>query len=202
MTSQYKNPRLLILGGALIQRSHNQLASIKTLLQQENQISLFEDLIHRSQSLTILVMFLGPLGSIWEISWGRLSQKTWQQVYMNFPFFMLAIDMDVTSKTSMPDETMHFVLETLQAVVKEEPVISPIILNMWALHVSDPSMSIDVLDVLEAIQDAPGCVDPLVTRVLPYMGPILNKPQQQPDGLFAGSLDLLTMLLKASYRIY
>ncbi|KAI3780083.1 hypothetical protein L2E82_09967 [Cichorium intybus] len=191
MTSQYKNPRLLILGGALIQRSHNQLASIKTLLQQENQISLFEDLIHRSQSLTILVMFLGPLGSIWEISWGRLSQKTWQQVYMNFPFFMLA-----------SDETMHFVLETLQAVVREEPVISPIILNMWALHVSDPSMSIDVLDVLEAIQDAPGCVDPLVTRVLPYMGPILNKPQQQPDGLFAGSLDLLTMLLKASYRIY
>ncbi|XP_023734169.1 putative 1-phosphatidylinositol-3-phosphate 5-kinase FAB1C [Lactuca sativa] len=36
MTSQYKNPRLLILGGALeYQRSHNQLASIETLLQQE-----------------------------------------------------------------------------------------------------------------------------------------------------------------------
>ncbi|KVH97638.1 Chaperonin Cpn60/TCP-1 [Cynara cardunculus var. scolymus] len=36
MTSQYKNPRLLILGGALeYQRSHNQLASIEALLQQE-----------------------------------------------------------------------------------------------------------------------------------------------------------------------
>ncbi|KAI7735831.1 hypothetical protein M8C21_017115, partial [Ambrosia artemisiifolia] len=36
MTSQYKNPRLLILGGALeYQRAHNQLASIETLLQQE-----------------------------------------------------------------------------------------------------------------------------------------------------------------------
>ncbi|KAM0016737.1 putative 1-phosphatidylinositol-3-phosphate 5-kinase [Helianthus debilis subsp. tardiflorus] len=36
MTSQYKNPWLLILGGALeYQRAHNQLASIETLLQQE-----------------------------------------------------------------------------------------------------------------------------------------------------------------------
>ncbi|CAH1420337.1 unnamed protein product [Lactuca virosa] len=102
------------------------------------------------------------------------------------------------------DETMHLVLETLQAAVRAghesalsiEPVISPIILNMWALHVSDPFISIDALDVLEAIKNAPGCVHPLVLRVLPYVGPILNKPQQQPDGLVAGSLDLLTMLLK------
>ncbi|KAI7745225.1 hypothetical protein M8C21_029913 [Ambrosia artemisiifolia] len=36
MTSQYKNPRLLILGGALeYQRAHDQLASMETLLQQE-----------------------------------------------------------------------------------------------------------------------------------------------------------------------
>ncbi|KAI3768813.1 hypothetical protein L2E82_19648 [Cichorium intybus] len=112
------------------------------------------------------------------------------------------------------DETMHFVLETLQAVVREgcgnfslwvmnlhcsiEPVISPIILNMWALHVSDPSMSIDALDVLEAIKDAPRCVDPLVARVLPYMGPILNKPQQQPDGLFAAQCVTLGFSLSQS----
>ncbi|KAK1551915.1 hypothetical protein Q3G72_007192 [Acer saccharum] len=37
MTSQYKNPRLLILGGALeYQKIPNQLASFNTLLQQEN----------------------------------------------------------------------------------------------------------------------------------------------------------------------
>ncbi|KAK6157731.1 hypothetical protein DH2020_011979 [Rehmannia glutinosa] len=76
------------------------------------------------------------------------------------------------------DETMHLVLETLQAAVKAgyaisasiEPVISPIMLNMWASHVSDPFISIDALEVLE--------------------------PQQQPDGLVAGSLDLVTMLVK------
>ncbi|CAK9157331.1 unnamed protein product [Ilex paraguariensis] len=104
------------------------------------------------------------------------------------------------------DETMHLVLETLQAAVKAgheasasiEPIISPIILNIWALHVSDPFISIDALEVLEAIKSSPGCIRPLVSRVLPYIQPILNKPQQQPDGLVAGSLDLVTMLLKGA----
>ncbi|KAK4376525.1 hypothetical protein RND71_002821 [Anisodus tanguticus] len=76
------------------------------------------------------------------------------------------------------DETMHLVLETLQEAVKAgpelavsiEPVLSPIILNMWASNVADPFVSIDALEVLE--------------------------PQQQPEGLVAGSLDLVTMLLK------
>ncbi|XVE74462.1 hypothetical protein DITRI_Ditri12bG0018900 [Diplodiscus trichospermus] len=103
------------------------------------------------------------------------------------------------------DETLHLVLETLQAAIRAghessvsaEPIISPIILNMWAMHVSDPFISIDAIEVLEAIKNAPGCICPLASRILPYLGPILNKPQQQPDGLVAGSLDLLTMLLKA-----
>ncbi|XP_011077523.1 importin-9 isoform X2 [Sesamum indicum] len=102
------------------------------------------------------------------------------------------------------EETMHLVLETLQAAVKAahevsasiEPVVSPTILNMWASHVSDPFISIDALEVLEAIKNAPGCIHPLVSRVLPYIGPILSNPQQQPDGLVAGSLDLVTMLVK------
>ncbi|KAL3510909.1 hypothetical protein ACH5RR_030310 [Cinchona calisaya] len=102
------------------------------------------------------------------------------------------------------DETMHLVLETLQAAATAgnkalaaiEPILSPIILNMWASHVSDPFISIDAIELLEAIKNAPGCIHPLVSRVLPYTAPILNKPRQQPDGLVAGSLDLLTMLLK------
>ncbi|OVA12506.1 hypothetical protein BVC80_9011g12 [Macleaya cordata] len=102
------------------------------------------------------------------------------------------------------DETLHLVLETLQAAVKAghealvsiEPIISPMILNMWALHVSDPFISIDAVEVLEAVKSAPGCMRPLVSRVLPSIGPILEKSQQQPDGLVAGSLDLMTMLLK------
>ncbi|KAK6788599.1 hypothetical protein RDI58_012397 [Solanum bulbocastanum] len=104
------------------------------------------------------------------------------------------------------DETMHLVLETLQEAVKAgpdlvvsiEPVLSPIILNMWASNVADPFVSIDALEVLEAIKNAPGCIHPVVSRVLPYIGPILNNPQQQPEGLVAASLDLMTMLLKSA----
>ncbi|KAL2904939.1 Importin-9 [Bienertia sinuspersici] len=48
----------------------------------------------------------------------------------------------------------------------------------------------------KAIKNAPGCIQPLVSRVVPYVGPILSQPKQQPDGLVAGSLDLVTMLLK------
>ncbi|XP_006348597.1 importin-9 isoform X2 [Solanum tuberosum] len=104
------------------------------------------------------------------------------------------------------DETMHLVLETLQEAVKAgpdlvvsiEPVLSPIILNMWASNVADPFVSIDALEVLEAIKNAPSCIHPVVSRVLPYIGPILNNPQQQPEGLVAASLDLVTMLLKSA----
>ncbi|KAF3430975.1 hypothetical protein FNV43_RR25705 [Rhamnella rubrinervis] len=102
------------------------------------------------------------------------------------------------------DETLHLVLETLQASIKAgqeiassiEPVISPLILNMWVSHVSDPFISIDAIEVLETLKNAPGCLHQLVSRILPYIWPILNKSQQQPDGLVAGSLDLVTMLLK------
>ncbi|KAF5184289.1 importin-9-like [Thalictrum thalictroides] len=101
-------------------------------------------------------------------------------------------------------EALHLILETLQAAVRAghegivtiESIISPMMLNIWAARVSDPFISIDVVEVLEAIKDAPGCIQPLVLRVLPSIGPILGKPQQQPEGVVAGSLDLITMLLK------
>ncbi|KAL6520028.1 hypothetical protein OROHE_017171 [Orobanche hederae] len=77
---------------------------------------------------------------------------------------------------------MHLVRETLQAAVTYghevaasiEPVISPIMLSMWASHVSDPFISIDALEVLEAIKKTHGRIHPLPSRVLPYIGPILN----------------------------
>ncbi|PPS11714.1 hypothetical protein GOBAR_AA08924 [Gossypium barbadense] len=57
------------------------------------------------------------------------------------------------------DETLHLVLETLQAAIKAghessasaEPIISPIILNMWVLHISDPFICIDAIEVLEVV---------------------------------------------------
>ncbi|KAL4015720.1 hypothetical protein IC575_023313 [Cucumis melo] len=91
------------------------------------------------------------------------------------------------------DETLHLVLDTLQAAVKAggelsasiEPILSPVILKMWASHVSDPFISIDLIEVLEAIKNSPGCIHSLASRILPYLVPILDKPQHQPDGLNA-----------------
>ncbi|WVZ11064.1 hypothetical protein V8G54_015594 [Vigna mungo] len=112
------------------------------------------------------------------------------------------------------EETLHLVLDTLLAAVKAvvENMISPVILNVWASHVSDPFISIDALEILEllgcfpwhlrlvmtdvvkpypeTIKSIPGCIHPLVARILPYVGPILNKPQEQTEGLVSGSLDL------------
>uniref|UniRef100_M4D7K5 Importin N-terminal domain-containing protein n=1 Tax=Brassica campestris TaxID=3711 RepID=M4D7K5_BRACM len=55
------------------------------------------------------------------------------------------------------DETLILVLETLQQAIKAgheasasiESIISPVILNVWVAHVSDPFISIDIIDVLE-----------------------------------------------------
>ncbi|KAM0933989.1 putative armadillo-like helical protein [Dioscorea sansibarensis] len=102
------------------------------------------------------------------------------------------------------DETLHLVLGTLQAAVKAghelsasiEPILSPMILNVWVQHVSDPFISIDALEVLEAIKNAPGCMHSFILRVVPSIKSILEKPQLQSEGLVAGSLDLLTMILK------
>ncbi|CAN6249873.1 unnamed protein product [Urochloa humidicola] len=81
------------------------------------------------------------------------------------------------------DETLHLVLETLQSAIKSggeqstliEPIISPIILDVWAQHIADPFISIDAIEVLEAIKNAPGCLQPLVSRILPTIGSILGK---------------------------
>ncbi|TQD87913.1 hypothetical protein C1H46_026550 [Malus baccata] len=81
------------------------------------------------------------------------------------------------------DETLHLVLETLQEAIKAgyelsvsiEPVISPVVLNMWASHISDPFISIDAIEVLETLKNAPGCIRPLVSRVLPCVWPVINQ---------------------------
>lgn len=104
------------------------------------------------------------------------------------------------------DETLHLALETLQAAIKADPQtswameskLSPLVLNVWRHYISDPFVSIDAMEVLEALKDTPGCLEPLVSRVLPFVGPVLANPSDQVTGLVAGALDLLTILLKKS----
>uniref|UniRef100_A0A7I4DD79 Importin N-terminal domain-containing protein n=1 Tax=Physcomitrium patens TaxID=3218 RepID=A0A7I4DD79_PHYPA len=87
-----------------------------------------------------------------------------------------------------------------QAAAAAEPVISPLLLNTWANNVSDPFISCDAFDTLETLKKVPGCAQPLALRALPVLASILarpqHQPQQQPQDLVNGALDLLAMLLK------
>ncbi|XP_074582872.1 uncharacterized protein LOC141839108 isoform X1 [Curcuma longa] len=123
------------------------------------------------------------------------------------PYIMGLMASLTTLLRQASEETLHLVLETLQGAIKAvgheqsttiEPAISPIILDVWLQHVSDPFISIDAVEVLEAIKNSPYCLEPLVLRILPPIRSVLEKPQLQPTGLVAGSLDLLIMLLKNS----
>lgn len=104
------------------------------------------------------------------------------------------------------DETLHLTLETLQAAIKADPQtswtmeskLSPLVLGVWRHYISDPFVSINALEVLEELKDTPGCLEPLVSRVLPFVGPVLANRSNQAAGLVAGTIDLLNILLKKS----
>ncbi|GAQ87921.1 Putative importin 9 [Klebsormidium nitens] len=104
------------------------------------------------------------------------------------------------------EETLHLVLETLSVAVRAdgataaafEATISPAVLHVWAQYVTDPLISEDALDVLEALAEFPECIHPLFLRVVPSLAGVLAAPDQQPPGLVEGALDLLTLLLQRS----
>ncbi|MCO5588833.1 hypothetical protein L7F22_042793 [Adiantum nelumboides] len=104
------------------------------------------------------------------------------------------------------EETLHLTLDTLQTAIKADPQtscameskLSPLVLGVWRHNISDPFVSMDALEVLEALKDTPGCLEPLVSRVLPFVGPILANPSDQAPGLVAGTVDLLNILIKKS----
>lgn len=104
------------------------------------------------------------------------------------------------------DETLHLTLETLQAAIKADPQtswemeskLSPLVLGVWRHYISDPFVSLNALEVLEELKEIPGCLEPLVSRVLPFVGPVLANPSNQASGLVAGTIDLLNILLKNS----
>ncbi|GBG61529.1 hypothetical protein CBR_g22326 [Chara braunii] len=102
------------------------------------------------------------------------------------------------------EETLHLVLETLLVAVKAdsataaamEPSVSPAVLNIWAAHITDPLISVDASDVIEAIADIPECVESLLVNALPALSRVLStNTDQQTSGIIEGALDMLTMFL-------
>lgn len=47
--------------------------------------------------------------------------------------------------------SLFFYIVGREVSASVEPIISPVILNLWVLHVSDPFISIDIIEVLEVI---------------------------------------------------
>lgn len=64
---------------------------------------------------------------------------------------LIDFDIMVPSSLSISPFELHSLVVGHEASVSIEPVISPIILNMWVSHVSDPFISIDAVEVLEVI---------------------------------------------------
>jgi hypothetical protein len=67
---------------------------------------------------------------------------------------------------------MHLLLETLVVVVRAdgtaaaawEPALSPAVLALWADNVADPLLSVDALDVLQALANTPAALPSLQAR--------------------------------------
>ncbi|KAL8553260.1 hypothetical protein ACS0TY_001792 [Phlomoides rotata] len=78
----------------------------------------------------------------------RIRRDTVERGVHDYPFLYARLFSSLAKFSSIAsEETMHLVLETLLAPVKAghvisasiEPILSPIMLNMWASHVSDLS---------------------------------------------------------------
>ncbi|KAJ3694783.1 hypothetical protein LUZ60_000160 [Juncus effusus] len=180
----------------LIARSFATVSKFKSVISKRVREQFILD---AAQALSMNVSPIVKVGAC--IALTELLPESKQEVIQPYIMPLLSSLTDLLSNAT--EETLHLVLETLEQAVKAageqfimvEPIISPIILNLWAQYVSEPFIGCDAIDVLEAIKDAPGCLQPLVCRILPTIVPILQNPKNQSEDLVGGSLDLLVMLL-------
>ncbi|KAI3434732.1 hypothetical protein D9Q98_002793 [Chlorella vulgaris] len=107
---------------------------------------------------------------------------------------------------SSTDEILHLVLETLTAALKAapeaavqwEPLISEPTLRVWVANVSDPLLSVDSRELLEALAAIPACLPSLQARMLPTLCGILAGPHQHSPILVDGAVELVTLALAPS----
>ncbi len=70
------------------------------------------------------------------------------------------------------------------------------ILQVWAANASDPLISGDALDVLQALAACPKCLGPLAQHATPALAQVVTNPANQPPMLLEASLDLLAALVR------
>lgn len=105
------------------------------------------------------------------------------------------------------EDTVHLVLEALRAVVmidqqgavQFESGITEPVLTLWANNITDPLISEDARDVLEALAKVPACLPHLQSRALPSLAQLVSTPSNAISvdnvSLVTGAIELLTILL-------
>jgi importin-9 len=108
---------------------------------------------------------------------------------------------------SASEDTVHLVLEALRAVIKAdqqgavqfESGITEPVLTLWANNITDPLISEDATDVLEALAEVPACLPHLQSSALPSLAQLVSTSSKviSVDNviLVTGAIELLTMLL-------
>jgi hypothetical protein len=102
------------------------------------------------------------------------------------------------------EETLHLVLEGLNAIIKADNTAAaqwlgalvPAVVKIWAQYVCDPLISADTTEVFEALAAIPSCRPQLHAILVPTLSHILAAPSEQPDMLVEATLDLLTVIVR------
>jgi len=105
------------------------------------------------------------------------------------------------------DDILFLILETFTEIIminpeitaQYEPIIIPIIINVWVKNCDDPLMCSFVTDLFEILAPNPGFVEPLQTKVVPVvMQSLLETEKETFSGVATSCIELITVLIKKS----
>jgi len=105
------------------------------------------------------------------------------------------------------DDILFLILETFTDVIminpeitaQYEPIIIPIIINVWVKNCDDPLMCSFVTDLFEILAPNPGFVEPLQSKVIPVvMQSLLETEKETFSGVATSCIELITVLIRKS----
>ncbi|ORX50392.1 ARM repeat-containing protein [Piromyces finnis] len=103
------------------------------------------------------------------------------------------------------DDILFLILETFTDIIminpettaQYEPIIIPIIVNVWVKNCEDPLLCSFVTDLFEILAPNPGFVEPLQTKVVPVvMQSLADSDKEDFSGVATSCVELLTVLVK------
>ncbi|ORX76197.1 ARM repeat-containing protein [Anaeromyces robustus] len=105
------------------------------------------------------------------------------------------------------DDILFLILETFTDVIminpettaQYEPIIIPIIINVWVKNCDDPLMCSFVTDLFEILAPNPGFVEPLQNKVIPVVMQSLSETDKETfSGVATSCIELITVLIRKS----